>query len=54
MEIIKPNIPNFEIEMGDNISVRFCFNEKKNIIKRIKWWLFCQFFPFKIVKWNKE
>ncbi len=46
--------PNFEIEMGANFSVRFVFNEKRTLIKRLKWWLFCKFFPFRIVKWDRE
>ena len=47
-----PSEPNFEIEMGENISVRFAFNEKRTLPKRLKWWLFCKFFPFKVIKWN--
>ena len=47
-----PPEPNIEIEMGCNTSMRFCFNEKRTLIKRLKWWLFCKFFPFKIVRWK--
>mgnify|MGYP001563213241 CR=1 FL=1 len=46
-------LPNFEIEMemSENISVRFAFNEKKTLLKRFQWWLFTRFFPFRIIKW---
>jgi len=51
-KIVSNPIPNFEIKMGENTSVRFCFNEEKTLLKRLKWYLFCLFFPFKIVRWD--
>lgn len=51
--IAPPNLPNFEIEMGKDTSIRFAFNERRTLIKRLKWWLFCLFFPFKVVRWDK-
>lgn len=41
-------------DMGLHIPylVIFHFTVKKTVKARIKYWLFCQFFPFKIVKWE--
>lgn len=47
-------LANFRMEMGDNPSFRLYFSVKKTILNQIKYWLFCQFFPFKIIEWGKE
>ena len=37
-----------EKDSGFVISIR----ERKTPLKRIKWWLFCKFFPFQIEEWD--
>ena len=49
--------PNFVLsfdDMGyDNPrSVQFVFTVKKTKLARLKYWLFCKFFPFKIKRWD--
>jgi len=49
--------PNFSLrfdDMGvDNpFYLQFDFTVKKTPLARLKYWLFCKFFPFKIVKWD--
>lgn len=44
---------NFELQMGDGDYIVFDFFVKKTLLNRIKYWLFCQFFPFKIKRWDK-
>ena len=47
--------PNFSMEMGDRpCYVRFNFMVNKTIANKLKYWLFCKFFPFRIVKWDKK
>ena len=53
-----PQQPNFVLafdDMGyDNpFNIQFEFTVKKTLIARIKYWLFCKFFPFKIRRWDK-
>ncbi|KKM68022.1 hypothetical protein LCGC14_1465130 [marine sediment metagenome] len=45
---------NFEMEMGDEGQVKWCYSVKKSISNRIKYWLFCKFFPFKIIRWDAD
>lgn len=46
--------PNFKLQVGESLScVTFEFREGYTIKKRLKWWLFCKLFPFKIVHWDK-
>jgi len=54
-----PPEPNFSLvfdDMGyDNpFKIQFEFTVKKTLKARIKYWLFCKFFPFKIKRWNAE
>ena len=45
--------PNFEIRMGeDSNGLRLHFTVKKTYLNRFKYWLFCKFFPFKIIEWS--
>ena len=45
--------PNFAMVMGEGSdSFQFHFRVSRTVINRIKYWLFCKFFPFKIVKWG--
>ena len=46
-----PPAPNMELRMGD---IRIHQRVSKTVANRIKYWLFCQFFPFEIIKWDKE
>jgi len=47
--------PNFEMSMGEEEqSLIFSFTVKYNLINRLKYWLFCKFFPFKIVRWERK
>lgn len=48
-----PPEPNFFLAMGDAGSdVVFQFRVRKTLFNRIKYWLFCKFFPFRITKWD--
>ena len=49
--------PNFKLIWGDGkpgISIVYQFIVPKTWRNRLKWWLFCQFFPFTIGRWDKE
>ena len=46
--------PNFTMKMGDGpANILWELNVKKTLRNRLKYWLFCQFFPFRIVRWDK-
>ena len=45
--------PNFEMAMGDG-DIIWALPVAKTWRNRIKWWLFFRFFPFKLIKWEKE
>lgn len=56
-ECIRPPEPNFFLAFADfgeaiKDGVEFHFRVKKTLLARIKYWLFCQFFPFKIIRWD--
>ncbi|KKM98880.1 hypothetical protein LCGC14_1153480 [marine sediment metagenome] len=47
--------PNFEMGMGEGYSqMVWSYRLKKTIINRIRYWLFCKFFPFKIIRWESD
>lgn len=55
--IFSPRKPNFVLkfdDMGyDNPFIfQFEFTVKKTVMARIKYWLFCRVFPFKVIKWD--
>lgn len=55
LNIIDVPEPNFVLKMGDGeMDFQLSFCVKKTPLNRLKYWLFCKFFPFKIVKWDKE
>ena len=40
--------PNIELRSGDcTMGMVLPFGEKKDIIHRLKWWMFCKVFPFR-------
>ncbi len=43
---------NFEISMGGSNALVFSQNVKKTLINRFRYWMLCQFFPFKVEKWD--
>jgi len=46
--------PNFVLATGEpSFGLRFEFCVKKTISNRIKYWLFCKFFPFRIERWDE-
>lgn len=50
---INHRVPNFSLRQGDAPGcVEWHFCVKKNLINKIRYWLFCKFFPFKIIKWE--
>lgn len=49
MDIPKPN---FKMSMGDSGDVVFAFTVRKTLMNRVKYWLFCLFFPFRIKEWT--
>jgi hypothetical protein len=48
----KPMEFNFEICFGDETLMCFEFQVNKTFVNRIRYWLLCQFFPFKIRRWD--
>ena len=52
--IAPPPEPNFSMQVGeDYCCTTFQMQVKKTILNRIKFWLFFQFFPFKLVEWTE-
>ena len=50
---IKQPEVNIEIRWGDDPeNIRFHFYAKKTTLNRIKYWLLCQFFPYRIERWE--
>lgn len=52
-----PPKPNFVLRFDDMgyknpLTIRFEFTVKKTRLARLKYWLFCKFFPFKIERWD--
>ena len=55
INVIDIKEPNFVIQMGeDSLSLSFHYCVNKTMKNRIKYWLFCRFFPFEIVKWERD
>ncbi len=54
MSIIdKPPEPNFSLITGEkDNALQINFTVKKNLKNKIKWWLFCKVFPFRIGWWK--
>jgi len=53
----KPPNPNFVLAFDDmgysgSFVIEFSFTVKKTVRARLKYWLFCKFFPFKIKRWD--
>ena len=45
--------PNFSLAMGETeCSLTFEFRVEKTLVNRLKYWLFCTFFPFRVVRWD--
>jgi hypothetical protein len=38
---------------GNPVFYQIEFTVEKTLLARLKYWLFCKFFPFKIVKWDE-
>ncbi len=50
-----PPPPNFTMRMGEGVNcVHWAFRVRKTRGNRLKYWLFCKFFPFQIIQWEKE
>ena len=50
-----PPPPSFTMRMGeDEGAVDWAFRVRKTRCNRLKYWLFCKFFPFRIIQWEKE
>ena len=46
---------NFFMQMGEgNVSFQFHMNVRKTLLNRFKYWMFFQFFPFKLVRWDND
>lgn len=55
MELHKSAEPNLYFDMGEEKgSYRFGLTVKRTLRNRFKYWLFFQFFPFRLVSWDKE
>lgn len=53
--ICKRPEPNLVLIMGEGMeNITFYLFAKRTLGNRLKWWLFCKFFPFKITHWNEE
>ena len=53
-----PPEPNFGLQFDDMgykeaAHIQLNFNVKKTVRARVKYWLFCKCFPFKITRWDK-
>ena len=47
------DLHNFVLEMGEGTGTfQFNFQVSKTAINRVKYWLFCKFFPFRVVRWE--
>ena len=52
---IKLPKPNFTMAMGEKeLGLIFEFRVRKTKVNMIKYWLFCQFFPFRITRWDND
>ncbi len=50
--ILTPPEPNFVMTQGESDSrIRWEFRVKRTLLNRFRYWLFCKFFPFRIVRW---
>ena len=49
--IVQPPAPNFALAFEDG-DIQFEFTVKKTLRARVKYWLFCKFFPFKVERWD--
>ncbi len=52
-----PPQPNFVLAFDDmgydnSFGIQFEFTVRKTLKAKIKYWLFCKFFPFKTKRWN--
>jgi len=57
-KFVPPPEPNFTLAFdsmnsGRNSELLFKFYVKKTLKARIKYWLFCKFFPFKVTRWDE-
>ena len=53
--VITPPPVNFVMQQGEIVNgVRWQLYVKKTFLNRFKYWMFCRFFPFKIIEWEKE
>ena len=55
--VIRVTLPkvNLVLQIADNPSfLRFEFYVKKTLLNRFKFWMFCRFFPFKIIEWEAK
>ena len=47
----QPQKPNFALAF-DGTEIQLEFTVKKTLKAKIKYWLFCKFFPFRIIRWD--
>jgi len=52
-DISFPPKRNMEISFGDGEIIIFS-NVKKTLYNRFRYWMLCKFFPFTIVRWDKD
>jgi len=46
---------NFSMQMGEgNPNIQIHMNVRKTLLNRFRYWMFFQFFPFKLVEWKDE
>ena len=43
---------NLDISFGGSDCIVISQNVKKSLINRFRFWMLCQFFPFKIERWD--
>ena len=44
--------PNMAIALGDAMGLCIQMTVQRTVINRFRYWMLCQFFPFKIVRWE--
>lgn len=50
-----PPTSNFEMTMGDGLAqIDIQMRVEKTLLNRIKWWLFFQYSPFKLKRWDND
>ena len=54
-KILKPpDTNNLELGFGDDDYIKIYMPMKRTLFNRFRYWMLCQFFPFRIIKWESK